>query len=645
MSDKPKSSLNSQAEDFNRLFQAAKKYRATHRDAQYKQVAEYLWGDQEIRRGVSDSQNDFVTNYVYRDYNLAVSMMARDKPNVELQHLLAEKNVEDLAKKQVNYVLNKNDSIEITEQVSGYGLSYGRAYTKVTWDPKLRGGLGDIHIAAVDPRCVYLMPGVGRLKGALVIFEAHRMDALTALHLLPDHKAAINELFKKAKDEQEEEYYIPFADSDGSVRASVDEGQTYSESQSHIVDVSKGYDESKADITIVEAWSYDERTLEMLPELFDEVKKKKTEAKREKNRDPFAELDEDETANLGQTKLYPRGQCTLLCGDHLFESKPNPLPCFPYAEFFNLNMPVSKPGDELGVGEWDQLLEIQDSYNVRFNQIMDAMDSMALGGWGLYEESSGVDVDEMDSSPMGWYSCYAVDKVKWFPVVPIGSEAFHSLKELKGNFEDITGRQEILQADMPGDLRSGAAIEELSQLAFGVMKPRTHHLEICLHNTVEIIIRMIGFFYKNHYHYEAEPPEGFEGNPEEYEPLRGLGPDEFEIYIKAGLNLPSSEQAKQGYYLKLLEMEVVDNEFVRDNSELPNKEAVKARMAEKEKAAAEAQQQAMEMEMQLKQNEMQLKESEIQIKMMELQLKERELEIKAEQGERNATAAYGSSKT
>jgi hypothetical protein len=269
----------------------------------------------------------------------------------------------------------------------------------------------------------------------------------------------------------------------------------------------------------------------------------------------------------------------VFSGDHEFVSSENPFPSFPYIQFIGQMIPPSRPGDEYPMGALDQVLEIQDMFNTRENQMTDALDHTAMGGFGLARRGA-VDIEEFEGRPRRIYAADGTvqDALQWFNPPSIPGEAIVNGDRIRGMADDVLNIHGIVGSGDTKDIRSGQGVSELVELANRVLITQSYSLESCLSSLVRYQIHMFGSpFCQRGTHYS------------DHVDLAGVSPDAFDISITAGLNLPVSRQVSDQKLFRMRELEALDNEALIDNAvdtyELPDKEIVKARMRAKEEAA------------------------------------------------------------
>jgi hypothetical protein len=136
------------------------------------------------------------------------------------------------------------------------------------------------------------------------------------------------------------------------------------------------------------------------------------------------------------------------------------------------------------------------------------------------------------------------------------------------NIETIFGIREVTQGAVPGEIRSGAAIEFLQEAANSRLKLKTRYFEHAMKDLARYLTRLIAKFYIPGVHFDPAK----DGN------LREVLPDMFTYEVKAGVNLPSSRAAQELRMQWMFGQGIVDEQYVVDNTQLPGKEALTQRM-------------------------------------------------------------------
>jgi len=533
-------------------------YRKQTRDDHWKQVLDYLWGDHNIRSTTMASENDFVYNLIRKDHRLVVSMLARDRPNIMIRALTPR--VMDQAEALttiVNHVYEANDAVALNTEVVAYGAPLGTSYLKIGWEGSMRMGLGDFILRAPDPRNIYFIPGIGRVKNSLVLSEKMTMDKLTAMHQYgktPGDREAINWLFKKSRPGNEHN------STSGEYTNVVAEGY-----QSRLWNDMRKKDD-RPSIDIWQQWVIDSTVLKDIPELFERLQSNKA----------YKALRSDQKDMMAHRPLYPRGKVVIFAEDHLFNSRVSAFPSFPYSQYVHEYLGAMKPGDEFPPGEYDQMLEVQDAYGEVKNRNKDKLDSAGTRTFVTGE----VDKDEWAANPNGIFPLPQGADAKPIHTPGPTPEMMKAETDLFLLARELQNRSDISQGQNPSGARSGEQVAELSELANRVMVTQSHSLEVCHKGAVRHIIGMVGQgFYRRGVHYEDTVD------------LMGASPDAFEIIVKAGLNLPATESQKMVWLRMLAELKAIDARTLLENvpdTILPNKKAVIQRMEEKYRAEQQA---------------------------------------------------------
>jgi hypothetical protein len=543
-----KTILNSGPKDkvkyLRRILDEAKRYRKDKYDDKWEESLKWFIGDQNLRGpgNNSDYRSDFVTNFLFSHVMTGAPSLARRMPVVTVTPFTKEFNVQA---KEVNHLLDRifkhNDfPVRQTESVIN-GMVFGRGYYKPIWNPRMRGNEGDIYIGVPDTRSVY--KDKLWIKDSNWVFECRKLDKLTLYRMYPDRHDQINRAFKAAG--QQKHVSAESGENTGEIGfqayktsdTNPTKGDTSPSTQAYVWDIASNQDKDEATVEVVEAWFVDETTYEHLIEI--EGGKKQRQ----------------------KIKAFPTGRLITFIGKELLDDRPNPFPAFPYIEWDNYMI----PGEIYGHGDLEQLKPIQEQYNIRSNQIADGL-NFSTFPIGFYDHTSGLEPEEIENKPGAWYPVDDVKGIHRFDPGNVNAAAFQSLPHLEHIFEVVGGFPEITRGSVPGDVRSGYAVEQLQELAQNRISLKTQNLEHALKNLSSYLVNMIGLFYIPGVHYTDEVN------------LRGIDADMFDFEVKAGINLPQSKFAQQQNYWKMYEAGVVDEEFMLENSEVPGKEEIKNRM-------------------------------------------------------------------
>lgn len=522
----------------------AKKFRKDKYDEKWNESLQWFKGEQKLRsEGLSrDFRSDTVTNFLFSHIMTTVPTLARRIPVVTVTPFTdafkeQAKEIESL----IHRIFIHNDFASKQTQAVTNGLLFGRGYYKPIFNPQMRGGLGDIQITVPDTRGIYK----DKLWSADSnwVFECRQLDKLTLYQMYPDKKKQIDKAFRKDVTQKQADSHL--SDNTGEVgyHAAAQGEAALTTTNAYVWDVASNREKDHATVELVEAWFVDETVIGDIKAIKDDKIRKKYK------KDDFP------------MQPYPNGRLITFIGTEMLDDRPNPFPRFPYVEWDNYCI----PGEVYGHGDLEQLKPIQEQYNVRSNQIFDAL-NFATFPITFYDHTSGLEPEEIENRPGGYYPVEDIKGIMRFDGTGVSAGAFQSLPTLEHVFEVISGSREVSQGEVPGDVRSGYAVEQLQELAQNRLSLKTQSLEYAIKNTTSYMTDMIGMFYIPGVHYTQDVD------------LRGISADMFDFNVRAGINLPQSKFAQRQDQWKMLESGVVDKEYMLENSDIQDKEEIERRM-------------------------------------------------------------------
>lgn len=577
-------SEDTKAKSLNTLLDMCKEKRKDLTEQWEKDFNMYL-GKQEFQRR-SKRKSNTMTNFLFSEIETIKPILTAEAPSISLKPILDTPGWQMIAEiytKAINRIFDRNDFRARQLELVTNGLLFAHGYYKVTWDSELFGGNGDVRIDIPDTRAMFLEPEKMLPREWNFVMEVTGVDELSLLRKHPDRADDIHALFAKAGQKMKSPPTGSSKQVDAGPSASAP-GAAASSSTSRFFDIMQQVDiDDPKTIELVEIWFHDDETMESMVEIVDKNgKKRKTK---------------------GTKKKYPNGKFVQFAGNNIFIEKENKFPGFPYIQFRNYFV----PGEQYGMTELRQAAPIQKQYNVRNNQLYDWM-NFNLGPTRFYDPRSGLDPNMITNAPNQWIPVNDAQGIKTDQPAHLNQAAFESLQKIKQEIETIFGVREVTQGTIPGDIRSGAAIEALQEAADVRLRGKSREMESSLRELTKFIVQMVTKFYIHGVHFRAdhrtiESPDGEQmpvtQTPEwkEYVEGKKLFGEFFDIEIRAGVNLPRSREARRQNILELHSRRVVDDEFLLDHSQVDGKEALLERMKEifeaRQKALlAEAQAQA-----------------------------------------------------
>jgi len=527
------------------LLDDAKKYRKTHYDDRWNENLRWIKGQQQLQTG-SDFKSDTVTNFLFAQIMTMLPVLSNRVPEISLTPIDPQhKPHAELLTNKISLCLNNNDYISRQTEMVTNGLLFGRGYIKPVWNPKLMFGLGDIEINSPDARSMF--KDKLYVRNSNWVQESRQVDKLTLLQMHPKKKALIDRAFRKTESQRQEDSYQTGGTGEVGLHAA-EEGDTPTTSEAYVWDVATNRTRDHGTVEVVEAWFPDESVVDDVikinaskPDGERYVKNKKV-----------------------KRKEFPRGRLiTYIHGfdQDVLDDRPNPFIKYPYIDFENYFI----PGSMYGFDELTSLKGLQEQYNIRANQIADGL-NWATFPITFYDHRSGLEPEEIENKPGEYVPVEDVDGIKKFDPSGINAAAFQSLPYLEHVIESISGVREVTQGQTPGDVRSGYAIEQLQEAANNRMRLKTRNLEYATKNLAKYLTYLMGEFYVHGVHYT------------ELVDLSGVVPEMFRYEIKGGVNLPNSRVMEEQRYMWLYSNMIVDEMFIVENFDIPDKNAVIERM-------------------------------------------------------------------
>lgn len=518
-------------------------------DARWTENAKLLKGEQEIGRGKMSGgwKSDYVTNILFAQKQTIVPILANRMARIQANPITnrsGDKEAKELTS-LIARILMRNEYINRQIERVDNMMDTGKAYMKPVWDKNMFGNRGDIRIEVPDTRSIYLEPGKMRVRDMNYIFEVRQIDKLTLYRMYPDQHKKVDAIFRKGS--KGTTYDVEYGENTGEVgyHAAAPGAEALTTTEAYVFDVAAQKDKDKESIDFSEAWFYDERTVE------DTIKINTIG-------DDGARSTKKKKVNR---KVYPTGRMITHSGETVFDDRPNPFQKFPYIETFN----YYKVGEYYGLDEFSQLKSLQEQLNIRTNQIADGLNFTNFP-LIFVDHTAGIDIDEIQNKPGGLIPCADVNGIKVMNIAAPTEGAFTSVMHILQMFETVSGVQEVTHGKVPGDVRSGFAIEQLQESAQSRLRLKTRNIETADRELARYLTYMIGAFYIKGVHYSSEVD------------LRGITPDMFEYEVKAGVNLPASRMNEQMMYQWMMTQQVVDELFIAENFDVPNVEELKGRM-------------------------------------------------------------------
>jgi len=508
-------------------------------DAEWKTDIEWVMGDRGNEAGKIYAHNRLastMTNVMFSQIMTMVPILSNRTPTVRIT------GVTDTFKEKAKALeviqarmIRRSGIIPVNQQATTNALLMGKAFLSPQWDQKAMGGRGDIRITAPDTREVYLEPGKENVASSNYVVRKRKVNKLTLLSMYGSRKGDIDKLFKKAN--KTSDYAaskdMQTVDLGSGFNASAPGAAASTTSVPYIMDVSSGLADDYEYIDLIEMWFRDEATYQHVKE------------------------GEDGRVTEETRQKYPYGRMVMFSGGVTFEDRVSKFPGFPFLDFENYYI----PGHPYGVSEPKLLRPLQEQFDIRMNQLVDSM-NFTNHKTILYDETSGFDPSTYTNAPGQMIPVDNVMGIKVLDYGNVGSGNFEMIQMYMRMFEVVSGVREVMSGEVPGDVRSGYAVEQLQQASQTRLRLKTRMMEDAFRRLFEYTTDMIGTFYEPGVHYSDEVD------------LRGIKHDMFEFEVAAGVNLPQSQAMEQQLvqWAASVGLPGIDPEYIVDNLAFPNKD-------------------------------------------------------------------------
>ena len=312
----------------------AKKFRKDKYDKKWNESLKWVMGEQQLRAAgtSSDFRNDTVTNFLFSHIMTTVPTLARRLPVVSVDPFTdafkaQSKEIESLLRR----IFIHNDFATRQTEAVTYGLLFGRGFYKPIFNPKMRGGLGDIQITVPDTRSIYK----DKLWAADSnwIFECRELDKLTLYQMYPDKRKQIDRAFRKDITQKQADSYQSGETGEVGHHVAAQGEAELTTTSAYAWDVAANREKDHATVELVEAWFVDETVIRNIKDI----------------------LDDKVTKKDLPIRPYPNGRLITFIGSEMLDDRPNPFPRFPYVEWDNYNI----PGEIYGHGDLDKTKRIK----------------------------------------------------------------------------------------------------------------------------------------------------------------------------------------------------------------------------------------------------------------------------------------------
>lgn len=537
-------------EMLNRMYAEARNYREKF-EPQWNENLKYLKGEHPTAQR-PPGLAAIVDNQIWRIVQQSAALLTDTRPYIEVTS-----RVDSPEWQQINKTLRKlieavwfvNDVDRILVSVVFDLFVCGKAFMKCYWDPFKEWGMGDIAIARVNPRALYIDPHANSLEQAEYICYRVPVSLWELRRRFPIERASL-------------------VQPDAALSTYADRKETYKV---------------------------------LLPGMM--------KHKRETSAVPKVWLEEwwirdPELLESGEPK-YPAGRMITRAGGVILADMPNPYwdpwPG-PWVEFT-----VNKLEDSVyGEPDISQLKTLQDAINVLTSLVVDNVRYMTNGIWIVDQDA--LSPEERKKLPATRPATVIVKRVgrevRRDTGVALPQQVIELLNTLKSDKLFISGLMDAGVGRAPRGITARGAIELLQMASQATIRLKAREIEAGLLYLGQRIVSRIFQFYTTQRVVDYLGPGGvgqITWNPDDLAPLVGreelpIVTDEdrrwllrqFRIRMSPASSLAISKEREWAMELALYSAGLIDREAVLERIDYPNREIVLRRMQEREMMMAQA---------------------------------------------------------
>lgn len=454
-------------------------------------------------------------------------------------------------------------------------MVYDAGILKVTWNPDLEDGIGDVLVERVDPRDIYVPEGaVDFEKGCGWVIQRSRKQVGEIKRLFPD----MGDTIKSDSSNESNKYKI----SEGM------EVKLVSPTDQHtsVKNSSSSTQDDRKMVDVIECWIDDEQVIE------EEIE------------------DGDGNKSVQIRKKYPKGKLiTILPNQNLLLQEvecPYAHGKKPYIRIIDMIL----PGEFWGEGEVKSLMPQQRMINKVLKNAFDSFQLMSNPIW-INESDSGVDPESI-TNQIASVITTAPGKAgsirRDFPP-SMQSGILDLYNTLIKQAESISGISEITQGRKPVGVTAASAIENIQEASQTRIRMKTRNLETSLQQMGMQIMALMMQFYREprvvritnkknswpqFFEFFIEEPvqNGYLINKKQYvfDPARQqyvpsinydtTGPTKgtMDVKVVGGTSMPWSKATRTNIAFRLYDLKAIDAKELLETLEWPNAEAVTDRL-------------------------------------------------------------------
>lgn len=461
-------------------------------------------------------------------------------------------------------------------------MLYDAGILKVTWDPDLQDGIGDVCVERINPKDIYVPEGCTDFtKNCGWVIQRSQKQVGELKRLFPDMTQYIKADSKSEKESQ---------DTKGLEVQLVSPVDQHSFKQTNVLN-SDSCDRQLCEV--IECWMDDEQVIE--------------------------EEQENEDGNIETIvrKKFPKGKLITILPQQNVVLQTVEMPYAhgkkPYVRIVDMIL----PGEFWGEGETKSLMQVQRLINRTLQHAFDVLQTMSNPIY-IVEKDCGVDlkkitnrvaqVIEVNSGKM------AGIRRDFPPTVQSGVLEF--FQTLIKQAESITGISEITQGRKPKGVSAAAAIETLQEAAQTRIRLKERNLQVSLQQLgVQVMSLMMQYYreprviritnqdtsWPDYFEFYIEEPvmgsyvmnqQQYKFDPERqmYVPGGYTTSDQskglMDVKVLSGTAMPWAKTTRSNIAFRLFDSNVIDAKALLETLEWPDSDEILSRMQKQAEAAA-----------------------------------------------------------
>lgn len=316
-------------------------------------------------------------------------------------------------------------------------------------------------------------------------------------------------------------------------------------------------------------------------------------------------------------RKYPNGRHVVIANGMILQDEDLPYEDnkVPFCKFNNYVL----PREFYGVSEVEQLQSPQQVFNKMLNFTLDAWALTGNPIW-IADSNCGIDLDSgFTNVPGSVMVKNPGTDLQQVQGVGMNPAIMQVIDRLESWFNKIAGISDLQSGEAPGGVTAASAIEQLIQIQRTRVRQKQRNMDEFLTKLGRLYMNRVFEFYSVPQIFRITNKDGsvtyrkfridqqadeqnkmvrvavFQDTEEDEEKNQTVKPEkrlilkgDFDIKIKSGSSLPFEIADIERKSLALFDRGIIDEEEVLDRLDVPNKEKILQRLAERQQAAAQA---------------------------------------------------------